>query len=105
MSAPEKAAFLFQEEGSVAFGNGFEVPVFIDLDRMDLDLAVLPLEVEDLDVLRLDVPAVPDVHADSIDQIVAVSFDDESLACGRRYSCEEASEFRLSFWMKVDFGL
>src|SRR5882724_11051026 len=73
---------------------------------MDVSFSSLPLEVQDQHVLRAQaVLAIPDVHADAVDHVVAVRLDEELLLPLFREQCQEGAELRLGPGMEVHLGL
>jgi len=79
--------------------------VLIQIQPMDLRLSVLPFEVQQRDVLRLETLLIPDVHADAVDEMVAVGLDDEPLLLLLGEDAQEGAELGLGSRVEVDLGL
>ena len=64
-----------------------------------------PLEEQDNHVVRIEIgPSVTNVHTNTVNDVLAVCFDDE-LPPGLRRPAEQASQRRLGTRMQMQFGL
>ena len=77
----------------------------IKAEGVYLDVKASALEVEDRDILGLEAGlAVADIHADAVEEVVAVGFNDQLFTIGRQ-AAEEGGEGSLGTWVEMNLGL
>ena len=103
--APDGTVRFFQEELPITRWRVENVALGIKAEGVYLDIKASALEVEDRDILGLEAGlAVADIHADAVEEVVAVGFDDQLFAIGRQ-AAEEGGEGSLGARVEVDLGL
>ena len=75
--------------------------MFVEGDFVDTYTLILGLEEQDQQIIRFEpCCSVSSVHAHSIDQVIAVSFNDNLAILASSFT-EERPQSRLSAWMEV----
>ena len=93
------------EELPVTGRGAIDVAQFIQSQGVDANVYPLAFEKQNGDVFGFQRGhAIADVHANSVEKVVAVRFDDQ-LAFGIGDPAKEASERRLGARMKMNFRL
>ena len=96
---------LFKEELPIARRSAENVALAVKAKRMYLHIKPSAFKVEEGDIIRLKPDfAVADTHADSIDQVIAVCFNDQLLTTSSEIT-KEGTKGCLGTWMEMSFWL
>ena len=101
----DRSVGLIQEEPAIVRRSAQDVASLVQAKRVNANVKIAALEEENGHVVRCQLRgAIAHVHADAIEQVVAVCFDHQlSIASG--YLAQQGSERRLSARVEMDLWL